>query len=102
MGRVIYASRPFYKKFHTLEPQTEGKSFYELGNRQWDIPDLRRLLEDILPERKEMIDFEVEHDFPEIGHRKMLLNAREIRSEGEGQALILLSIADVTGEKKRK
>lgn len=98
---VIFGSESFYKAFHVSASETQGRSLYELGNGQWDIPDLRKLMEEVLPERKEIIDFRVEHDFPEIGHRKMLLNAREIRRQDQGQAFILLSIADVTPKKQR-
>ena len=70
---------------------------YELGNRQWDIPDLRRLLGEILPQNSEFEDFPVEQDFPGIGRRRMILNARRIFGKvGDKGAKILLSIEDVT------
>jgi hypothetical protein len=73
-----------------------GHSLYDLGNGQWDIPTLRQLLEEILPRNTTFDDFEVSHEFEQIGRRAMLLNARRIVS-GEGQTrLILLAIEDLT------
>lgn len=94
--KVVFASQPFYRKFGVTETQTEGQFVYDLGNKQWDISTLRTLLEDILPSRTEMNDFLVEHTFPNIGHRKMLLNAREIRRTGQKPSFILLALEDVT------
>lgn len=93
--KVLAANRAFYETFKVLEKDTEGKLVYELGGRQWDIPALKKLLEEILPESSQFVDFGVEHDFPRIGRRKMLLNARRI----ERTNTILLAIEDVTGKK---
>lgn len=90
--RVQAANKSFYDYFHTTPEATVGRRVYELGTGQWDLPELRQLLEDILPERKVMNDFEVHHDFPRIGHRVMCLNARQV----DHQDLILLAIRDVT------
>jgi hypothetical protein len=77
--------------------ETAGKYIYDLGNRQWDIPALRELLENILPGETNFDNYLVEHTFPGIGHRKILLNARSIK-EKEGQVrLILLAMEDITG-----
>src|SRR4051794_18141228 len=76
--RVITANRSFYKIFHVVKKETEQKLIYKLGNGQWDNPKLRYLLEDILPRKTFFQDFEIEHDFPEIGKRVVLLNARKI------------------------
>ena len=76
--------------------ETEGRYLYELGNRQWDIPELRAMLEEILSENTSFEDFEVEHDFPSIGRRVMVLNARRICRGGNETQLILLAIEDVT------
>ena len=76
----------------------KGKSIFELGNGQWDIPELRNLLEKVLPEKKSFEDFEMEHVFPEIGKKKMRLNARIIHEGGVRRRWILLAIEDVTGE----
>ena len=74
-----------------------GRQLYELGNRQWDIPKLRELLETKLPSIQVIEDFEVEHDFPVIGKRKMLLNARRTTGKMDGAQLILLAIEEVAG-----
>jgi hypothetical protein len=75
---------------------TEGRFIYSLGNGQWDIPELRKLLENILPQNTKIEDFLVEPDFPGIGQKKMLLNARRIVLEDTKKQLILLAIEDVT------
>ncbi len=94
--RVRMANGPFYEKFRVDPKETEGCLIYELGNGQWDIPSLRQLLEEILPKNSSFDDFEVEHDFEDIGHCVMLLNARRI----DQLKLILLVMEDVT-ERKR-
>jgi signal transduction histidine kinase len=94
--RVQAANQSFYDHFQTRPDETVGRLVYELGNGQWDIPELHRLLEQILPEDKAMNDFEVQHDFPHIGRRVMLLNARQV----DHHDLILLAIEDVT-ERRR-
>ena len=68
----------FYRAFEATREGTEGRMIYELGSRQWDIPRLRELLEQILPEDKQLTEFEVELEFEQIGRRTMLLNARQI------------------------
>ncbi|HXF05082.1 MAG TPA: PAS domain S-box protein [Blastocatellia bacterium] len=98
--RVVMANRAFYRTFRVAPEETEGRFVYELGNRQWDIPELRRLLEDILPQNTSFEDFEVEHDFEHIGRRTMQLNARRLYREKNKTQLILLAIEDVT-ERKR-
>lgn len=94
--RVITANSSFYKTFQTSQAKTEKKLLFELGNRQWDIPDLRRLLERVLPEQTEFTDFTVEHIFPKIGKKTMLLNARRLRRRATGEELILLAFKDIT------
>ena len=76
--QVVSASRSFYQRFHVAPEETVGRRLYELGNHQWDIPALRELLETVLPRDRSFDGYEVEHDFPAIGRRKMLLNARRI------------------------
>jgi len=98
--RVVSANRSFYGTFRVTPEETEGRLLYELGNRQWDIPELRRLLEEILPQNTSFEDYEVEHDFETIGRRTMLLNARRIYREANKTQLILLAIEDIT-ERKR-
>jgi len=99
--RVIAASRSFYGTFKANPGETEGRLLYELGNGEWDIPKLRSLLEKILPEHGaaaagEIEAYEVEHDFPDIGQRTMLLNARKVFYEAGSRTNILLGIEDVT------
>jgi len=98
--RVNTANEAFYRTFKAESHQTEGRLIYELGNRQWDIPKLRELLEEILPRNSVFNDFEVTHDFPEIGRRIMLLNARRLEQDDGSRGLILLAIEEVT-ERKR-
>ena len=97
--RVVTANRSFYRTFRVAAEDTENRRVYELGNRQWDIPALRNLLEDVLPTNHAFQDFEVEHDFPSIGRKIMLVNARRIERVNNGKQrddLILLAIEDVT------
>ena len=94
--RVISANRSFYRTFHQETGETAGRFVYELGNHQWDIPRLRELLEEIIPNNTFFEDFEVEHTFPHIGFKKMLLNARRMHSTEAGDKLILLAIEDAT------
>ena len=97
--RVQSANRAFYQTFHVSKEETEGRLIYELGNGQWDIPDLRTLLEDIVPQSSVFDDFELEHAFPAIGRRVMLLNARKLRAGHHGE-LLVLAMEDVT-ERRR-
>jgi two-component sensor histidine kinase len=97
--RVIAASRSFYSAFKVSLQDTQGRLLYELGNGQWDIPGLRLLLEKIIPERGVMEDYEVEHEFPDVGHRTMRLNARQVFYEGGADTTILLGIEDVTRQR---
>jgi chemotaxis protein methyltransferase CheR len=94
--RVVAASRSFFLTFQMNRQDVQGRPVYALGNGEWNIPELRLLLDRILPQRTVMDDYEVELVFPTIGRRNMMLNARTVFYEGNGQALILLSIEDVT------
>jgi hypothetical protein len=80
--------------------ETEGRLVYELGNRQWNIPDLRKLLQEVIPQNNEFENYLVTHDFPNIGLRKMLLNARKLYDE-LGSQRILLAIEDITEQNSR-
>ena len=93
--RVVTANRSFYRTFQVTREEVEGRLIYTIGNNQWDLTDLRRLLEGILPENSEFENYQVEQDFPRLGHRIMLLNARRILTAA-GPDLILLAIEDVT------
>jgi signal transduction histidine kinase/DNA-binding response OmpR family regulator len=97
--RVQSANRAFYQTFHVSPAETENHLIYELGNGQWDIPDLRTLLEDVVPKSSVFNDFELEHKFPVIGRRVMLLNARQLLA-GSHAELLVLAMEDVT-ERRR-
>jgi two-component sensor histidine kinase len=97
--RVLSASRSFYETFKVDPEQTLGSMLYALGDGQWDIPALRLLLETILPEQVAMDDFEVDHDFPGLGRRIMLLNARKVLYERSTVMTILLAFTDVTARR---
>src|SRR6202046_2298664 len=97
--RVQSANRAFYQTFHVTSEETENRLIYELGNGQWDIPDLRRLLEDIVPKSSVFNDFELEHTFPVIGHKVIILNARRLQAGRHGE-LLVLAMKDVT-ERRR-
>ncbi|MFA4827667.1 MAG: PAS domain S-box protein [Thermodesulfovibrionales bacterium] len=99
--RVVTVSRSFYEVFKVKPEETVGQLIYDLGNKQWDIPKLRELLETILPQKATFDDYEVEHDFPAIGRRTMLLNARRIPRPPEKPEVILLAIEDITRHKRR-
>jgi two-component system CheB/CheR fusion protein len=99
--RVRTANTAFYSMFQLESRNTEGRLIYEIGEGQWNIPRLRQLLEDVLPKRSWMRDYEVEQDYKGIGVKKMLLHAREIR-QGNGERMILLAIDDVTAKSTAK
>lgn len=97
--RVVAASRSFYLTFRVNRQDTQGRLLYALGDGQWDIPGLRTLLDKIAPEHGVMEDYEVEHAFPVIGLRVMLLNARKVYYEGNNHTTILLAIEDITARR---
>ncbi|HEY4516005.1 MAG TPA: PAS domain-containing protein [Candidatus Paceibacterota bacterium] len=98
--RVMAANEAFYSMFQVERKNTENKVVYELGNGQWNIPALRKLLEDILPKNTFFKGFEVSHEFPLIGQKVMILNARQIHTEDDTAKLfppiILLAMEDIT------
>ena len=98
--KVMKANLSFYQMFDVKPEETEGALIYDLGNRQWNIPRLKELLEDILPKNTLFHDFEVEHDFATIGRKIMHLNARRVYTEPDQTQLILLAIEDVTDRVK--
>jgi PAS domain S-box-containing protein len=98
--RVTSANHSFYQTFEVMPEETEGQFIYDIGNRQWDIPALREFLEEIISKNSHFNNFEVDHEFPVIGRKKMLLNARRIYREGKGTDMILLAIDDITERKK--
>jgi PAS domain S-box-containing protein len=97
--RVVTASRSFYEFFKVKPEETVGQLIYALGNKQWDIPRLRELLETILPQHTTLENYEVEHDFATIGRRIMLLNARQLQRAWGKERIILLAIEDITDRK---
>jgi len=96
--RVSSANLAFYRDFGVARSETEGRALYELGDGQWNSPKLRELLENVLPNNGRVEDFEVRHNFPHLGERVMLLNARRIEPHA-GEPLILLYIEDATDKK---
>jgi two-component system CheB/CheR fusion protein len=96
--RVTNANPAFYRNFGVSRDETENRPIYDLGDGQWNIPKLRELLEKILPNNGMVEDFEVRHDFPHLGPRVMMLNARRIEPQ-PGRQVILLHIEDATGKK---
>jgi two-component system, chemotaxis family, CheB/CheR fusion protein len=99
--RVMTANRAFYETFYVSPAQVEQHLIFELGNGQWNIPQLRSLLEEIVPSKSQLEDFqnlEIEHEFEQIGHRIMLFNARKM-SQANHEDMILLAIYDITKEK---
>ena len=98
--RVISANRSFYRIFKVTARETEGQFIYEMGNHQWDIPELREFLEDVLLKNSTFDDFKVEHHFPNIGWRTMFLNARRVYKKTGNAQMILLAIDDITKRRR--
>jgi PAS domain S-box-containing protein len=94
--RVVAASRSFYRTFGVEPHSTEGRMLYQLGDGQWNIPALRDLLENVIPRHRTIEAYEVEHEFPVIGRRMMLLNARQVLDDKHFGSILLLAIEDVT------
>ena len=99
--RVKTANRSFYESFHVSKEETENCLVYDLGNGQWDIPGLRKLLDEVLTRNKSVHDFEVEHSFPNLGRKTMLLNARPFPPDSKHPELILLAVEDVSALRER-
>ncbi len=97
--RVKTANKSFFDTFKVMKKDTYNKLIFELGNNQWNIPELKKLLNDVLNKNSQFDNFEVQHDFEDIGHKTMLLNARRIVLEGHKTELILLAIEDITQKK---
>ncbi len=99
--KVLAANEAFYKLFQVEKGETEGETIYKLGNGQWDIPVLRKLLEDILPKETFFKGFEVDHEFPTIGRRTIILNARHIYSKDKTTSklfppIIMIAMEDIS------
>jgi two-component system CheB/CheR fusion protein len=99
---IVSANEAFYRRFKSTPQQTERHPLFEVNNCQWDIPELRRLLETVLNESQAFDNFTLEHDFPDLGRTILLLNARPIRRHALGDGLILLAFEDVTDRDKRE
>jgi two-component sensor histidine kinase/PAS domain-containing protein len=99
---VRSANRAFYDTFQAEHGKTEGRLIYDLGNRQWDIPRLRELLSEILPQRQTVEQFEVEHTFEQIGEKVMLVSARTLPRVGARPSLILVAIEDATAQRRSR
>ncbi|MBN1697355.1 MAG: PAS domain-containing protein [Spirochaetales bacterium] len=98
--KIVSANRSFYDFFQVSAEETEGQFIYDLGNRQWNIPRLKDLLETVLSEKKCFDNYIVEHTFDTIGHKVMFLNARQVRTKYGISKYILLVFEDIT-ERKR-
>ncbi|MFZ4860493.1 MAG: PAS domain S-box protein, partial [Desulfuromonadaceae bacterium] len=99
---IISANRNFYETFRVTPEETINNFIYDLGNGQWNVPDLRKLLEKIIPLHFEIHNYEIEHTFQDIGRKAFLLNARQISRETVGSHIILLAMEDITGSKRLK
>lgn len=97
--RIISGNDAFYRMFLVTSEETESKLVYDLGNGQWDSPQLRKLLEDILPKSTFFKDFEVEHEFPLIGKKMMMVNARILFRKGEEHPFIIMAMEDVSKQR---
>ncbi len=97
---VIAVNKSFHRTFRTKPEEVEHRVLFELGDGQWDIPDLRAMLEEVLPRDRMFEDFKVQHDFPAIGRRTMLLNGRRLESPAGKPSLILLAMEDVTDARR--
>jgi PAS domain S-box-containing protein len=98
--KILTANKSFYTTFKVTPEETIGNFIYDLGNRQWDIPTLRVLLDEILPNHLVFYDYEVQHDFQDIGQKTILLNARQIYRKSIGSNIILLAMEDITVRKQ--
>jgi two-component sensor histidine kinase len=99
---VQSANRAFCENFKVERYETIGKPLYELGNGQWDIPQLRVLLEQVIPKATVVLNYEVQHDFPDLGRRSMLVSSRTLQHAGTSNHTMLLSIVDVTDAHDRE
>jgi two-component sensor histidine kinase len=99
---VLTASRSFFETFKVDRYETIGRPLYELGNGQWDIPDLRRLLGEVIPKATAVVNYQIEHEFPGLGHRTMLLTARRLHHPDTASHSMLLSIIDATDRHRQE
>jgi len=100
--KIRTANNAFYKQFKLNEKETVGSLIYSLGNKKWNFPKLKKLLEEVIPENPVVIDYEVTYDFPNVGEMHLLLNAREVVNDDISDNLILLSLEDITSQVKER
>ncbi len=98
--KIVSANKSFYKTFKVHIKETKGQFIYDLGNGQWDIPELRKLLKEIITKKDTLDDYEIQHKFETIGQKTMLLNARRIPPTPAKPRIILLAIEDITEKQK--
>ena len=99
--RVVSANRSFYRTFQVSPEETKNGFLYELGNRQWDIPELRRLLGNVLLKNNEVNDLKIDHLFPKLGRKVMNVNAHRLMRRNVGTQMILLAVEEVAEGKKK-
>jgi hypothetical protein len=92
--KVEKATSFFYEKFQLTPGETEGLSIYEIGDGQWNIPAVRTLLEEILPQNSKVQDFAIDHEFHRVGRKRILLNVRRLEGQDPEDSLILISVSD--------
>ncbi|HXY08277.1 MAG TPA: chemotaxis protein CheB [Terriglobales bacterium] len=97
--RVLSANPSFYKRFHAKREETEDRFLFELGEGKWNVPKFREMLDEVLSEKKPILDFELEQTFPFIGRKTLLLNAQQLAQAGAGSQKILLAIQDISEQK---
>ena len=93
---ISSANKAFYKTFKTDAEEAIGRHLYEIGNKQFDIPLLKKLLQEILSKKRKFNDFEIENNFISIGHKVLILNAQKLKIAGKEDQMILLAIEDIT------
>jgi PAS domain S-box len=94
--RIVTANAAFHEMFPSERDEAARHSFFEIGNRQWDIPALKRLLRRVVPQNDRVVDFQMDYRYPDNGRRRLLLNAQRVPSDGIRLECILISINDVT------
>jgi PAS domain S-box-containing protein len=99
---IVMASKAFLTMFGIEEAEARGRHIFDVGQRQWDVPDLRHLMEKVLPENKPIEGFEIEDEFPGLGRRVFNLNARKISQPGNHSHRMLLVFEDITDRKQRE
>ncbi len=99
---VVSANPAFYKAFDTTRDETVGVRFYELGNGQWNIDELRLLIEQVIPKSASVFDYEVTTTFPNVGHRTMLVSAQRLKHPDNGHRVLLLSLVDATKRRQNE